>query len=188
MYMPKREKKTINTVNSPTVVIRNKRRLTSPDRRQLSPRRDMTLKLTGGSPVRKVNKVPICDQIAVAIPRCLCGATVANCVVDHCHQVLGENPNALITLEDWKRACVSQSPYCTSLRQQEEACSIVWDEEKIAKHNANANAKHNANAKTRTRSNKHNTNTNTRVRDGVKAETRPSVGSGTDSYWGWWPW
>jgi len=80
-------------------------------------------------------KSDICQKMVIATPRCLCGATVANCIIEHCEKTLKNNPNAQITLEEWRKACVSQSPYCTTMREQKESCSIVFDHDLINAHN-----------------------------------------------------
>ncbi len=78
-------------------------------------------------------KVPICDNITTAVPRCLCGATVAECVIQKCHQTLYTKPDASISINEWKQACLLESPYCAN--SQREACSIIYNEERIKKYN-----------------------------------------------------
>jgi len=88
-------------------------------------------------------KNDICQKMVIGIPRCLCGATVANCITENCQRALEGDPEAQITIDDWKRACVLQSPYCTTLREQKEACSIIFDEDLIRQHNTKRRQKNN---------------------------------------------
>ena len=70
----------------------------------------------------------ICDKMVIAIPRCLCGATVANCIINACHKSLDGDPNAKITIEKWRKACLLESPYCGTQGEKEESCSIIFDD------------------------------------------------------------
>ena len=83
----------------------------------------------------------ICDQIVTAIPRCLCGANVGNCIQERCHQVLKENPTAPIRLEQWRKACLLESPHCRDPFSAKEACSIGFDYGTINRHNNMYNKK-----------------------------------------------
>ena len=82
-----------------------------------------------------MNKDELCEKIVIATPRCLCGATVSNCIVTACKSALSGDSNAKITLDQWRKACVIQSPYCTNMREKREGCDIMFDYNLIKKHN-----------------------------------------------------
>lgn len=74
-----------------------------------------------------------CQNIITSIPRCLCGATVANCIIDNCEKALKGDLNAKLTIEEWKKACILQSPYCTA--NEQETCNIIFNDQIITKYN-----------------------------------------------------
>jgi len=80
--------------------------------------------------------------MTIAIPRCLCGATVANCVIQKCESVMNHNPNALVTINEWRKACLLESArddWCQNPIEQRDACSITYNEKLINAYNARQN-------------------------------------------------
>ena len=77
-------------------------------------------------PVKQSN---ICQNLIKSVPRCLCGATVANCIIDNCEKALKNDKNAKITIEEWKKACILQSPYCNNFNFNE-SCNIQFYDQK----------------------------------------------------------
>ena len=82
----------------------------------------------------------ICDQMIVAIPRCLCGASVGNCIRERCYQVLTRDKTAPIRLEQWRELCLANSPDCKT-DTNKEVCSIVYNHEAINRHNRRVSRK-----------------------------------------------
>ena len=80
-------------------------------------------------------RVPICDNMTLSTPKCPCGASVANCVIERCHQILSKDNSAPIRLEEWKRACLLE-PDCQNQNDICEIQSIRYDEDAIRKHNS----------------------------------------------------
>lgn len=69
---------------------------------------------------KKVNKstpTPIkCDDLFYSIPRSLCAASVANCIIKQCHltypngQMISQNPQRQYL--EWKTKCSKTNEFC----------------------------------------------------------------------------
>ena len=85
------------------------------------------------SPKTNKSNKSICQKMTIATPRCLCGATVANCVIEKCEKSL---PNSRITIEEWRKSCLLENnDYCRNQTQQNESCSIIYDDALIKAYN-----------------------------------------------------
>lgn len=67
----------------------------------------------------------ICDKLIYAVPRCLCGANIANCVKTKCYQSKAKGQPS-----KWLKECQLSSPKeCHNPISQQEICGIIFDPE-----------------------------------------------------------
>ena len=68
----------------------------------------------------------VCNNLIYAVPKCLCGAIVANCIKNKCKQS-SQNGYPNLKIEKWKRECLESTPECIHPISKKEACNIVFN-------------------------------------------------------------